>query len=720
MLTRAVYQQIVTHAYAHEKDRFAEEYESSLQQILKSTPLFGYFPPHWFCNFAATCAFLYARTNEARFAEQAKNALMFYHHWKDNLPADAAQGRPEYADGIPPMEVVFQPVVFVPALQNIRSTLTSSELDIMVDLLASSLKHIWHFPEWGGHNRAMLRAAGLALAAQAFPEHADARRWASLADELAEESWGRWSLEDAMLYQPHWLRALFIYAEARGRQLELNDLAQPRLYLKAVTQYISPLGILPDFGDSHWVMDSQWEWMACLEWGAAVYHDPVMKWAANRVYESRKEIIPDARAATVAALAWKWCDDRLPEHPPVNVNDALDDLVMKKIVWRTGWDAQAGYACLNYRDEGDYGRVARDYLRTTLAVTAEKMHHGHADEGSFSMLVKDGTLLLHESGYRESPPDGIYRSAAYHNRLVWKHGTRPEGQGLVEFLRGDGRYQSVRTERLYQTHLGDVEFSRVRTTDEQEGVSWDRSVVFLPGLPCWIVVDSIQAIRTAFRTLSSLWWTTDILKKGEQWFETHISHIQDWQNRKEAALLVCIPSIPHQSGLLSVEPFRRSFQNELALVQTWAGEHRVGHTINFVSVLWPHAYSDLDENRSKAVEVVQSLPRGNGIGVWLRWQGEERLFATLNDLALGFGQEDVRPTYSFEQGKVDYGPLSSDAAFSYLRKNSQGHWAGLINGTILSLEGKVQYQALQNGMFQENRGMLPGIPARFRWESDIG
>jgi hypothetical protein len=720
MPTKDVYLKIIEKAYQREKGRVAEEYEQGLAQIRAATPLFGFSPPRWMQNYAATCAFLYARNGDSQLAEQAKSALKFYQEWLGFLPADAASQRPEYADGIPPLEIVFQPLIFVPTVQNLRSALTGSELEVLVGLLADSLKLIWLFPEWGGHNRAMLRAAGLAMSAQAFPDHLDASQWASLADELAEESWGRWSIEDAMLYQPHWLRALFLYTEARGREVELKDMIQPRMHLKAPTQLISPLGILPDFGDSHWLNDSQWEWMACLEWGAASYHDPAMKWAANRIYQSRSQDVVDAYTATVAALAWKWCDESVPAHPPVNRDDALDDLVMKKKVWRTGWEADASYACLNYRDEGDYGRVARDYLRTTLAVTAEKMHHGHADEGSFNMLIHKGTLLLHESGYRESPPDGIYRSAVYHNRLVWRPERKPDGFGLLEFLRGDGRYQAVRTERLYQTHLGDAEFIRVRTSDEASGLTWDRSIVFLPELPCWIVMDSALATRTQFRTISSLWWTTKLLAQGEDWFETHISSVMSWQNRKDAALLVCMPAVRQHPGILSVEPFRRSFQDEIALARTWTGEHRTGNYINFITVLWPHAFADLDENRPKAVEVVESDPTGRGIAVRLRWRNEEGLFGTLNDLNLACGQEDIRPTYTAERGKVSYGPVSSDAAFFSLRKSPQGEWAGFINGTYLSLNERILFQGKLHAMFQEDRSALPGIPARFRWESKFG
>lgn len=717
MTNKKNYERFIQAVYEREKGRVEEELVNGLKQIGNSVPLFGYMPPRWMLDFGSTCAFLYARTGLAQLADQTKTSLIYYRDWQKHLPINAAAQRPEYEDGIPPMEPVFYPVIFTPAVQNIRDTLTSSELDSLVSLLAETLKPIWRFPEWGGHNRAMLRAAGLALAAKAFPDHADAGQWITLADELAEESWGRWSIEDAMLYQPHWLRAIFLYAHARGREKALIDLLQPRMYLKAITQLISPLDILPDYGDSHWLLHSHWEWLACMEWGAGAYHDSSMKWTANRIYEGRKDETPSAYLATVAGLAWQWCEDDLLAEPPINQEDALDDLVLKKIVWRIGWDSNASYACLNYRDEGDYGRVARDYLRTTLAVSAEKMHHGHADEGSFPMLVHKGTLLLHESGYREQPPDGIYRSAVYHNRIVWRSGYSYGTTGLLEFLRGDGRYQPIKTERLYQTILRDVTFHRVRVTDEKEGIRWDRSIIFLPDLPCWLVIDTVLAVRTDYRTFSSLWWTTDILSQGDDWFITHIRGVQDWENRKEAALYISLPSVPHQSGTRSIEPFRRHFQDEVAIANTWCGEHRTGQNINFVTVLWPQPFSPLDDSRSKAIEVIESQPRGRGIAVQVRWKGEERMMGVMNDLNCGFGQEDIRPTYTAEKGMVGYGSVLSDAAFVMVRKNQQGVWAGFINGTYLANNNNVLYKGLPHAMFQENRTAQPGIPARFRWES---
>ncbi len=227
MASRSEFFQLIERAYEGEKDRLPEEFEKGLQKVRETTPLFGYFPPRSMLDFGAVCAFLYAQKGEPRLADQAKWALRFYQEWRKHLPEGAEKSRPEYEDGIPPMEPVFQPILFVPAVQNIRGSLSDEELEVMAGLLADTFKVVWRFPEWGGHNRAMLRAAGLASAAQAFPRHPEAGKWASLADELAEESWGRWSIEDAMLYQPHWLRALIRYAEARGFEAVWQAAAKP-------------------------------------------------------------------------------------------------------------------------------------------------------------------------------------------------------------------------------------------------------------------------------------------------------------------------------------------------------------------------------------------------------------------------------------------------------------------------------------------------------------
>ena len=662
MAQRSDFLSYIQAAYDRESGQLESEIEKWRSQFDPNNSLFGYSPPGWPLPMASVAAFLYEQKGDRKLAEMACDILLRYREWTRLMPPEATRSRPEYADGISPIEPVFQPLMFVPAVDRIRKDISEQDFQQLAGIVADSERSVLRFPEWGGHNRAMLRAAGLALSARVFSDHGEAAHWAKLSDELAEESWGRWSIEDAQMYQSHWLRAMILYSEGRGKP-EIAGFIQPRMVLKSIVQLLTPLGSLPDYGDSHWMMHSQWEWLACLEWGAHVYQDSTMKWAADRIWEQRQAEPPTLYGANVLTYAWGWSDDQVEMQEPGPILDALDDLVLKKSVFRTGWDKDDTYGVFNYRDEGDYALTARDYLRTTLAVSAEKMHHGHADEGSFSVLIHKGTVLLHESGYRESPPDGMYRSDVYHNRLVWRAGEKSEQGTWVEFLRGNGFYKKLRTERLYQTKLLDVEITRLRIKDEGNGISWDRSIFFLPVLPCFVVMDTVFEQRPELRSYSSMWWSMDVLNRGQNWCETFVSHFVDWQNPKNAGLLMVFPQLPDPAYHLEIEHTRRSYQEETAIETIWTGKVRQGKPINFVTVLWPHDFHDQNPKRAAAIKLVASNPTDRGVAVSIDWQGTHRLLTTLNDLSVSWLQEDIRPRDRAENGSAAFWTCQQRCSF---------------------------------------------------------
>jgi hypothetical protein len=106
---------------------------------------------------------------------------------------------------------------------------------------------------------------------------------------------------------------------------------------------------------------------------------------------------------------------------------------------------------VNYRDEGDGGRLGRDYLRQTISVEEEKMHHGHADENSISLLMSGGSVLLTMAG-----TDRICRAAhlgpgAPTTSTTGSSRARTSVTGrraLYEFLRNSGGYRRVRTQKI--------------------------------------------------------------------------------------------------------------------------------------------------------------------------------------------------------------------------------------------------------------------------------
>jgi len=288
------------------------------------------------------------------------------------------------------------------------------------------------------------------------------------------------------------------------------------------------------------------------------------------------------------------------------------------------------------------------------------MHHGHAEENSVVMLVSDGAVLLHDGGYRESPPDGVYRADMYHNRLIWRAGQWDGSGGLPAFIRDNGHYHPVRTERLYWTRLGDAEISRTRARDDLRGVMWDRTVSFFPALDAFVVIDSARALTDGPRTLSALWWTTDVLQQEGNACDTAISQIQQWRNRDHRALWIAFP----QSEIrMTVEPARRSFQAEQMIAGVWSGEMQAGQWVSLVSVLWAHP-RETDAPRP-LLQVIEAEPAGRGLAVRLDWQGETCVIAAQTDLNAGLVEADIRPRYRAERGMARYGSIESDAHLVY-------------------------------------------------------
>src|SRR3990172_12585356 len=78
-------ERIVLLAYEREKHRVLEETAKGLSQIRAASALFGFTPSRWFLDFGATCAFLYARSGKIQFAHQARDALLYYRDWLDEL-----------------------------------------------------------------------------------------------------------------------------------------------------------------------------------------------------------------------------------------------------------------------------------------------------------------------------------------------------------------------------------------------------------------------------------------------------------------------------------------------------------------------------------------------------------------------------------------------------------------------------------------------------------
>jgi hypothetical protein len=703
LLTTTLVYSVKKHEYLRYIREAAEtgwkEYPTVVEQWKKNinpSILWGYDAPAQPIYLADVLAFLYEETKELRYAERARDILATFGDLRDAYPKDFWKSRIEYRDGMPSLSNFFYLPPYTRAYLRIReSGVLTKEVREKIDReIAQSADFVFFFPEWGAHNRAMLRAEGLLYASLALPDHPNAKRWRQMSATLASDNLRQWEVEDATIYHSVWLYSLFSYAEAVG-DASLFDSPMIRYYLDYFLHLFAPHGNIPDFGDANWQSQPD-RYIACFEKVATLFRNPYYKYIAHEMlvrsveeYAAQKKvpITADTRynmlwagVATASALtdAYRWADDSVePEVPTFASEEVLDDVVGKKIVFRNGWDRTSTYLLLNYRDEGDGGLLHRDYLRNTLSVEEEKMHHGHSDENSISLLMSGGSVLLHDGGYRDALPSGeygAYRADYFHNRVVARKNKRDARQPMFEFLRNSGAYRRVATQKVDFLNFQEVDFSRTRMTDPELGFSWDRVVAYVKEEDVFIVVDGIKILKPDYLTFTNLWHTRKVLQAGKQFYETLIDTINAFALPTTKSLLIYFPE--SSAKTIGTYPEKRHYQDETAIYQSISSHYNPGDLEVFITILLPlpkgtQADSVLSSYRLMAVD---KSPLG--IGLEMSRSGRLSYLCVKIDLESEILRENIRPRYTFDSGRIKYGDLETDAHFLFAtRRGDSLHYA---------------------------------------------
>jgi hypothetical protein len=657
------------------------------KETTKPSVLWGYDAPAHPVYLAGTLAFLYEITGERSYAERTAELLASYGDLRSILPPGYEKTRAEYAEGVPAISNFFFIAPYIRAYLLIRdsgvmdkATRAKVEKD-----LAGSADYIFHFPEWGTHNRAMLRAEALMYAYLALPDHPHAARWKQMADIIARDNMKGWEIEDATGYHGVWLLSLYSYAEAAGRVSELFQSPLTRYYLTYYERLIAPMGTIPEFGDSRW--NSGWEslrFVAIFEKGATEYKDPFLKWAAHRIFSSaldtRKGLgVGDAYSLTEA---YRWADDSITaETPTGGSQEVLDDLVGKKVVFRNGWDDRSTYMLLNYRDEGNGGWLFRENLRQSISVEEEKMHHGHADENSIPLLMSKGSVLLTDADYRNDLPSGPYgawRADYFHNRLVARKNKRDARQSILEFVQNSGAYRRVVTEKVDFLTLRDVDMSRTRVIDDNLGYQWDRSITYIRNKGWFVVVDGIKVLRPDYFTFANFWHGQRILAKGDSFVDIANDSVRSFVFPQDLSLMVCFPE--NEGKSIGVEPISRNWETSNAVYQTISSQYKTGDMEMFVTVLIPHPRKEQAAPYVKNIRLLPVSTPYRAVGLELRDGDRSYLLGVKLDLEMEVARANIRPRYLYELGKVRYGDIETDAHyfFATLGKDSLSYSAANV------------------------------------------
>jgi len=676
--------------------------------------VFGYRPPGGLLEMAVIDSYFYEKDRKPELAARAKSVLLGYGRFRSQYPDWARKARPDYEEVLPALPDFFTAMRYVRAYDTLKKfRLFSTEETAAVEtLIADSMAYLLRTQEWGPMNRSALRAETLAWACRALPGHPQAATWDMQRLALGDDNWGRWEIEDATVYHGVWLYALCGYADALGRMAELFETPAMYYYARYFLQLMGPDHMVPDFGDAH--RHSSWQlFLVFFEAAAAQYGDPGLKWAASAI--ARKFI--DFKNPTSVGLGYNLLDcarfgtDRVKPVPPSNLSsEVLDDVLGKKIVFRSGWDPEATYMLLNYKDEGDSGRLFRDYLSDTIPIEEEKVTHGHSDENGIVLLMSGGSTLLHDGGYRDTMPSGpfgAYRQDYFHNRLCVRpekmflgqgpDGTRYSvreavpGQGLLEFLRNAGSHRDVPTEKIDFLSFPDFDYSRTRVRDDSRGYEADRVVVYIKDPEMFVVFDILKSLRQEYFTLSQLWHTRQVLSRGEGWFDTRYDKIQNETLPDTKNLLIIFPR--NGFRMEGVEPETRHYQDESLIHQTASRRFEMTETATLAAVLIPHSSSESPESVLERISLVRVNSPSEAFGLRIRAGSAEFTVAAKTDLRREMVRDAPRPKYTYDSGKFSFGGFETNGDFIFGRVEGSGLAYTIINLTKALYQGQILFEA---------------------------
>lgn len=670
----------------------AEDYWQNYDADIKSWAdridlkyVFGYNPPGNPLSYAYVAAHLYNITGDEKYTSRVRSVLVDYGKFKNYYPKDFWKNRPSYEKGVPALANFFTIAYYIKAYSLLKDVgiLSKSDIKIIEQNIAESCNHQLRMQEWGAMNRGVLRADTFYPAALTMPEHPDAAKWKMIAKSILDDCYANWEIEDASLYNAVYEYALTSLIDFLNDQRYWNA-AVTRYKMQFYSRLLAPHGMIPDYGDAH--LYSNWNrFLPVFEKAAAEYNDPEIKYTATRIAQTFWDFAAEQKSiwlATVAIDCYRWADDNIvPKEPPQKSELVLDDVVGKKVVFRTGYKPTDSYLLLNFKDEGNSGFLSREYLRQSIPVEEEKMTHGHADENSIPLLMVDGSLLLHDGGYRDYMPSGefgAYRADYFHNRVVvrknkffkgqqqgmarysTKDSVAVTGQNILDFVRNSGAYRPVRTELIDFLTTEDFDYCRTRLTDDKLNYQYDRIISWVKPLNIFVVFDVVKFLEDDYYTAVNFWHTRKILSQGKNYFDTQYDSLQSYAFPTNLSLLIFFPDGNKNGRTIGTEHEQRYFQQERAIHQSLSQYFFSEDLAAFTTVLIPHKKdSDLMQllNNISMVEVDRSP---HAVGVKIKSADKTYFVCSKLDRQIDLHHKDERPRYDYEHGKVKYENFETD------------------------------------------------------------
>ena len=630
----------------------------------------------------------YQQTENVRYLDRTKRYLLdvydVYHTLKTYQ--EAQNITIQNAD-FPTLGWMFEPEPYISAYNEIKeiADFTDEETAHIESVVDLAMRPIEMMPEYGPMNRSMLRALNLAAAGSSFPGHKKSQKWLKMGRHIFADSLDKWSMEDAGPYQSIWLYSFIAYNEYVPT-VPTEESSVGKHYADLWARLVTPLGLIPDYGDA----DLSEDWIhlaAIMEKFATFYRSTTLKYAVNRYTKAHVELDSGLGGGVTRFLrqlvsAYDWADDDLAEQQPTTGSqEACDDTIGKKCVFRDGWNRNSTYLLLNYRDEPTTNEIYRKNLPMTIPVKAEKTHHGHNDENALCMLIAQECILLSESGYRKGAErDCTYRSDYYHNKLIVRKGVN-QAHSFFDHVLDYGEYNPVRTERVFFYNFDEVDCSRTRLYDTRNAAICDRVVYYLKKDGCFIVNDILLPQEDGSYTAGPVYHAQTIEHIGDHSYalsQTEISMGPELTHTQpdDVKLYLHFPLAEYDCELRALD---RAYRDQMTVSQFFAGYASGQFPLFFSSVLYPGR-----QERPSFFDTFSYQKKSKGVG--LQFSIGAKTYTLFDRYCYESKIEDLnkRPAYSFDAGREHVFALETDAYSALtIEEHNSTYFCGVDFSTLI-------------------------------------
>ena len=641
-------------------------------------------------------AMRHRQTGDVRYLDRAKRYLLDVYDVYRTLKAyQEAQNISIRNADFPTLGWMFEPEPYISTYNEIKAEADFSDeetarIETVVEL---AMRPIERMPEYGPMNRSMLRALNLAAAGTSFPEHPHSRKWLKMGRHIFADSLDKWSMEDAGAYQSIWLYSFIAYNDYVPT-VRIEESSVVKHYADLWARMVTPLGFIPNYGD--WDLSEDWIHMAAvMEKCATLYDSGTLKYSVNRFTEAHVGLDSELGGGVTRFLrqlvsAHDWSSDDLAEQTPSSHSqEACDDTIGKKCVFRDGWDRESTYLLLNYRDAPTTNEIYRKSLTMTIPVKAEKTHHGHNDENALCMLVAQDRMLLTESGYRKgSERNCKYRSDYYHNKLVARRGVN-QAHSYFDHVLDFGEYNPVRTERIYFYTFDEVDCSRPRLYDDRHAAVCDRIVYFLKKEGCFIVNDLVLPQEDGSYTVGPVYHAQNIEPAGGGSYalsQTEISQGQELTHTQpdDVKLYLHFPMDEYNFEMRAIE---RAYRDQMAVSQFFAGYTSSQFPLFFTSVVYPG-----QRGKPTFFDTFRYQKKPKGVG--LQFSIGENTYTLFDRYRYESKIEDLnkRPAYSFEAGREQVFDLETDAYSAVTIQEKDSTYFCCVDFSTLIHKGRTLFE----------------------------